>query len=123
MERKNKIYIIITGVVAITLIWLSQSNRSQIPELKSTLGENAANNTAGEKPINTLEGTLWLSDDETKGNLMLVNTYATIYIKSSRDFSGLTGKQVIVSVDGTLDNFMLLNIEENLTKDGFIRTP
>jgi len=85
------------------------------------LGEELTNNVTA-KNVNILEGVLWSSNDETKGNLMLVNNDTTIYIKTSRDFSDLTGKYVIASVDGTLDNFTLLNIEENLTKDGFIKT-
>mgnify|MGYP001598800059 FL=1 len=91
-------------------------------ELESLLGD-VTKNTANEERVNTLEGTLWPSDDAIKGNLMLVNSATTIYIKSSRDFGSLVGKYVIASVDGTLDNFVLLNIEEHLTKDGFIRTP
>ncbi|HXK41179.1 MAG TPA: hypothetical protein VJ046_03745 [Candidatus Paceibacterota bacterium] len=122
MEKKNRIYIIITGVVAITLIWLSQSNRDQLPELRLPLGEELSDNIAAEN-VGALEGVLWSSDDEAKGNLMLVKNNATIYIRTSRDFSGLVGKYVIASIDGTLDNFTLLNIEENLTRDGFIRTP
>lgn len=124
MEKKNRIYIIIIGVVAITLIWLSNNNRNQISELESLFRQEAEQNNASiEEPLNALEGTLWLSDNETKGNLMLVNNVITIYIKTSRDFSNLIGKQVIASVDGTLNDFTLLNIEENLAKDGFIRTP
>ena len=120
MDRKNRIYIIITGVVAITLIWLSQSNRNRLPELQLPLDKESTQNTAAET-IDALDGVLWASDDETKGNLMLVTNYANIYINTSRDFSGLIGKSVVASVDGTLDNFTLLNIEENLTKDGFIK--
>lgn len=124
MEKKNRIYIIITGVVAITLIWLSQSNRNKIPKLESFLGrETEQNNTTDKKSINALEGTLWPSDNKTKGNLMLVGKNATVYIRTSRDFSDLVGKYIIASINGTLENFTLLNIEENLTRDGFIRTP
>jgi len=121
MNKKSRIYIILTGVVAITLVWLSQSNRGQIPELESLLEENAGNNAAEEEPIGTLEGTLWSSDDEARGNLMLINNAATVYIRTSRDFSGLVGKYVIVSIDGTLENFILLNIEEHLTRNGYIK--
>ena len=120
MEKKNRIYIILTGVVAITLIWLSQSNKNQLSELQLPIGEELSDNIADEN-VDTLEGVLWSSDDETKGNLMLVNNNSTIYIRTSRDFSDLTGKYVIASVDGTLDNFTLLNIEDNLAKDGFIK--
>ncbi|MBI4158481.1 MAG: hypothetical protein HY505_02595 [Candidatus Yanofskybacteria bacterium] len=109
-----------TGIVAITLIWLSQSNKNQLSELQLPLSEEPTNNIAVEN-VDTLEGVLWSSDDETKGNLMLVNNNATIYIRTSRDFNNLVGKYVIASVDGTSDNFTLLNIEENLAKDGYIK--
>ena len=121
MTKKNRIYIILTGAVAITLIWLSQGNGNQAPKLKSLLEENTENNTASKKPVNTLEGILWSSDDEARGNLMLVNSDTTIYIRTSRDFSDLAGKNVIVSIDGTPDDFTLLNIEKNLAKDGYIQ--
>jgi len=119
MEKKNRIYIIITGLVAITLIWLSQSNKNKLSDLQLPLDEELTSNIADEN-VNTLEGVLWSSDDETKGNLMLVNNNTTIYIRTSRDFSGLTGKYVIASIDGTRDNFTLLNIEESFAKDGYI---
>ena len=119
MEKKNRIYIIITGLVAITLIWLSQSNKNKLSDLQLPLDEELTSNIADEN-VNTLEGVLWSSDDETKGNLMLVNNNTTIYIRTSRDFSGLTGKYVIASVDGTLDNFTLINIEESFAKNGYI---
>lgn len=121
MERKNRIYIILTGVVAITLIWLSQSGRNNISELQLPPEKKAVNNTSSEQ-ISSLEGILWSSDDEKRGNLLLVSQYAAIYLKTSRDFSALVGKPVIVSVEGTLENFTLLNIEEHLTRDGFIHT-
>lgn len=122
MDKKNRIYIILTGVVAITLIWLSQSNKNRAPEIQLPLGEELTDNNIAVEKVGTLEGVLWLSDNEVRGNLMLVNQYAIIYLKTSRDFSDLVGKYVIASVDGTLDNFALLNIEENLTRDGFIKT-
>ncbi|OGN02561.1 MAG: hypothetical protein A2651_00045 [Candidatus Yanofskybacteria bacterium RIFCSPHIGHO2_01_FULL_42_12] len=121
MNKKNRIYIIITGVVAITLIWLSQSNKNLRPELESLSGANSINNTV-DKPVDTVEGTLWRSDDDAKGNLMLVTSDAIIYIRTSRDFNELVSKNVVVSIDGTSDNFTLLNIEKNLAKDGFIQT-
>ena len=120
MNKKKRIYIILTGGVAITLIWLSQSNKNSNFDLNLPSNENISKNTSGEK-VSALEGVLWPSDDELNGNLMLVNDNTTVYIKSSRDFSDLIGKSVIVSIDGTLDNFTLLNMEENLAKGGFIK--
>jgi len=125
MNKNNRIYIIITGLVAITLIWLSRP-ASDIDGMLNgrdqSLRLNEKQLQDGDVRNRDVEGVLWPSDDETKGNLMLVNNNATIYIRTSRDFNDLTGKYVIASVDGTLDNFTLLNIEENLAKDGFIKT-
>lgn len=120
MSKKNKIYIIITGVMAVTSIWLSQGNRDQNQEVRLPLKEELTNESVSQ-PVNTLEGALWTSDNTAKGNLMLTNNYATIYIKTAREFNNLVGKNVIVTVDGTIDKFTLLNIEENLAKDGFIK--
>ena len=92
-----------------------------MPELESLLEESAGNSAANEKPVGTLEGTLWLSDNEARGNLMLINSTATVYVRTSRDFSSLVGKYVIVSIDGILENFVLLNIEEHLTRNGYIK--
>ncbi|OGN10922.1 MAG: hypothetical protein A3J46_04165 [Candidatus Yanofskybacteria bacterium RIFCSPHIGHO2_02_FULL_41_11] len=122
INNKNVAYIVLTGVVAITLIWLSRNDENQKPKFESLFEEGVLDNTVNEGSLNTLEGTLWSSDDEAKGNLMLaVNNGATIYIRTSRNFSDLIGKYVLVSIDGTLENFTLVNIEENLTKGGFIQ--
>ncbi|MBI2674553.1 MAG: hypothetical protein HYX22_02350 [Candidatus Yanofskybacteria bacterium] len=121
MNKKNRIYIIMTGVVAITLIWLSQNNKSKETDLELPLDEELSDNIAAEN-VGTLEGVLWSSGDEAKGNLMLISNNTTIYIRTSRDFNDLVGKHVIASVEGTLDNFTLIDIVENLTKDGFIKT-
>ncbi len=122
MSRKNRTYIIITGIVAITLIWLSQSNKNEKPKLESPLDEEISTNDTADNTVNTLDGALWASDDKTKGNLMLITKDTTVYINTSRDYSDLVGKSVVVSINGTSDNFTLLNIEENRTKDGFIQT-
>ena len=57
MEKKNRIYIIITGVMAITLIWISQSNKNQLSELQLPLGEELTNNITAEN-VDALEGVL-----------------------------------------------------------------
>src|SRR3989344_7033210 len=125
MTRKNIIYIVVTVLVVLILIWLSRGSDKQIPELESLFkneeNTKVENGTIIKKPDNMLEGILWSSDNIAKGNLMLVTGDATIYINTSRNFSELTGKNVVVTIDGAPDNFTLLNIEENLTKDGYIK--
>lgn len=117
--NKNRTYIIITGLVAATLVWLSQNNRNQELKSQTPLGEELLDENTN--TTNILEGALWTSGDKTKGNLVLINSEATIYIKTSRDFSNLVGKRVIVSVEGSSDAFTLIDIQENLTKDGYIK--
>ena len=120
MDRKNRIYIILTGVVAIVLVWLSQGNGNRVSELQLPLGEELTNNVSTEK-VGSLEGILWSSDDEEKGNLMLASNNTMIYVRTTRDFSNLIGKHVIASIDGVLENFTLLNIEESLAREGYIK--
>jgi len=125
MTRKNIIYIAVTVLVALTLIWLSRGSDKQIPELESLFkneeNKKVENGEIIKKLNNMLEGILWASDNAAKGNLMLVTGDTTIYINTSRNFNELKGKNVIVTIDGAPDNFTLLNIEENLTKDGYIK--
>ncbi len=59
---------------------------------------------------NTWEGTLKTSDNKAKGNLMLQTKDRVVYIKTSRDFSSLIGKEVTVTYNGTLDSFILGSI-------------
>jgi cytoskeletal protein RodZ len=61
---------------------------------------------------NTWIGTLHISDDASKGNLMLNldDSDTVVYIRTSRDFSALIGKDVNVTYEGTLENFKLVDI-------------
>jgi hypothetical protein len=63
-----------------------------------------------EKNQNVLSGTLKISDNLKRGNLMLISGDHAYYIYTSRDYSSLLDKQVKVSFKGTLDNFSLDNI-------------
>ena len=69
---------------------------------------NSQTNTQGSGQ--TLSGTLQASNNPARGNLMLMTDKQTIYISTSRDYSALIGKTVVVSYDGTLDNFRLGDI-------------
>lgn len=72
--------------------------------------------TATGTPANW-EGTLKLSDNLQKGNLMLVTADKKIYIHTSRDFSSLLEKQVVVTYEGTSDAFRLGDITEKLPQN------
>jgi hypothetical protein len=43
--------------------------------------------------------------------LLLKDSDKVIYLNTSRDFSSLTGKQVIVTIDGSQDDFRLVDIK------------
>ena len=73
-------------------------------------------------PISVLSGALLVSDNLDKGNLMLLFGNSIVYIKTSRDFSDLVDKNVVVSVEGTLDKFVLLEIKEDQTKTDLRKT-
>lgn len=69
-----------------------------------------------------LEGRLENSEDTQRGNLKLVSSLGQIYIRTSRDFSALIGFDVLMTIDGTLDKFILLGIEKRVEKDGYIQS-
>jgi len=78
----------------------SQNQQSPIPNAQESETATA----------NSWIGILKTSDNETKGNLMLVTGDRTIYLRTSRDYSALIGKQVSVNYKGTLDSFGLVDI-------------
>lgn len=69
---------------------------------------------------NYLEGILQSSDDQAKGNLKVVSNSSTVYLRTSRNFSELLGANVMVTIEGTLDNFKLLDIKKNIEQNGYI---
>lgn len=70
---------------------------------------------------NYLEGILYNSEDPNRGNLKLISKMGDVYLKTSRDFSNLVGFRVLVFINGTYDNFELLDIQSKITDEGFIR--
>jgi hypothetical protein len=56
------------------------------------------------------QGTLQTSDNSAKGNYMISVSGHTIYLRSSRDYSQLVGKQVNVSYSGDMTHFVLGDI-------------
>ncbi|MEK7617518.1 MAG: hypothetical protein AAB410_00030 [Patescibacteria group bacterium] len=68
--------------------------------------------TDSPKPSGMLEGVLKISDDLKRGNLMLVQADHIVYLFTSRDYSQLFEKEVKVEIDGSLENFRLVDIKE-----------
>jgi len=79
--------------------------------------ENNSDEVAGQK---YLEGVLFRSESPVRGNFKLVSGEGDIYIKTSRDFNGLVGYQVIVVINGTKDNFELLDIRSKIEDSGYL---
>lgn len=90
------------------------------PALRPETAENKDKNEPGGDKIDAKEavwvGTLKNSDNNKKGNLMLIASERVVYIRTSRDFSALVGKKVNVTYEGSLDSFVLGNITENLPR-------
>jgi FKBP-type peptidyl-prolyl cis-trans isomerase len=57
------------------------------------------------------EGKLQLSNNTQKGNLMIEVDGHLVYVRTGRDYSTLVGKDVKVTYQGTLENFVLEKIE------------
>ena len=60
-----------------------------------------------------LKGILLLSDDLSKGNLLLVRLAGDIYLNTSRDFSHFLNQEVLVRIEGTPEKFRLIDIERD----------
>jgi hypothetical protein len=57
-------------------------------------------------------GTLRVSDNPAKGNLMLESNRGKIYIATKRDYSGSVGKQVTLQASGDIKSFTFLGFKE-----------
>jgi hypothetical protein len=88
---------------------------STTPSGQTTTGSSTKTPTSGTtKPATgnlTFEGRLEASDDASKGNLKLVTSGNPLYLRSSRDYSSLYGKDVIVHASGTATGFRFESIE------------
>jgi hypothetical protein len=79
-------------------------------EKKTTPQTQEKSNPAG---TFSREGVLLTSDNPSRGNLMLKTQQSVFYLRTSRDFSSLIGKQATVTANGTVEQFSLMNITEN----------
>lgn len=76
----------------------------------SNLNENTSNIQSEGDVVVT--GTLELSDDLSRGNLMIRSHGGRIYIATRRDFSALLGRAVNLSVRGNIESFTFLGLSE-----------
>lgn len=104
------------------------------PKTRRNIGEQIANTpvqtdtkTAEPKANNTADtdenlsgtpgeikyqGTLNKSDNLSKGTLMITTASHALYMRTSRDYSGLIGKTVVITGTGDLNKFTLKDIVE-----------
>jgi len=102
-------------IVLVVVGWLAfkkpvekANNTTPLEQTQQQQAEPVKNTTISSP--NTWEGVLKASNNSQKGNLMLETKERTIYLKTSRDFSQLLGKDVVVGYEGTLDSFALGDI-------------
>jgi hypothetical protein len=120
MKKQNQQYLATAGVliVAVAAFWLfkgkkaSQDNTPSPQPMQQTASPAAAD-PAGATASGVWQGKLMVSDNAKTGNLMLVTTDRTIYIKTSRDYSSLLNKNVRVTYSGTWQSFALGDITLN----------
>ena len=82
---------------------------SPSPTVSPTMSPTTSPNPDGTM---TLSGELRASSDPARGNYLFVSGSNQIYIRTARDFSSLVGKQVEVTISGTLESFVLVDIKE-----------
>lgn len=101
---------------------IEDNNMTEEEELASGgIGEVMKKDETGLSGGNYLEGVLHNSEDSNRGNLKLISKLGDIYLRTSRDFSSLVGFQVLVLINGTHENFELLDIQAKIADEGFIR--
>ena len=111
---KNREYVIAAIVLILLgiIIWKTQKST---PLTKQQANEPLKSTSTQDKiapaESNNLEGQLKISDDAKRGNLMLIMEDRTIYIFTARDYSQLLDKKVKLQIDGSLENFRLIDIK------------
>lgn len=128
---KTKFYLLILLVGMALTGWslLYRDKNLDFDIFKNEMKEKEASSTDKENSADIisimaesyLEGRLENSDDVNRGNLKLISSIGNIYIRTARDFSNLLGFDVLVRIEGPLDNFKLIDIERRLEKNGYIQ--
>lgn len=117
----NKKILVIIAVVVILIVvgfMIVQSKKKQTEGPAKKIDQNNQQQSQEQVSGNFLEGTLKISNDQSRGNLMLelMNSDRIIYLRTSRDFSGLLNQLVAVQIEGTIDYFSLIDIQPQVPK-------
>jgi hypothetical protein len=114
----KKVFLVIVAAAVILIGWFvmgkktPQSNSNTNTSQNSSNSNSSNNAQAAEESGNLLNGRLLLSNNKSRGNLMLeTRANSVFYISTSRDFSTLVGKWVKVTFEGDINQFKLVNIE------------
>ncbi len=105
---KKHAYQIVGIVIVLVGLWLIKKDRPNQPSTTS-----APTNPQVEtiKPTTQeLTGVLKISNHSQRGNLMLETAEQTIYLFTTRDYSKLLNTPVVLKINGTLENFSLIDI-------------
>lgn len=106
--------IVILAVLAV-FQWKNLSNQGTPPPTPSgNAAEEPGNKfsaASGQEGAGELAGVLNKSDNLQKGNLMLETPGRNIYLHTSRDYTALLGREVTVSIEGTVQSFNLIEIK------------
>lgn len=121
MKSKNIILILILAVVGFAAWAMFNSGNTEeagksdtnSPENTQAVPSEGDSEVMVEEVPNGFEGELKASSDKRRGNLMLLlkDSDRIIYLNTSRDYSSLIGKQVKVDIEGSLDDFRLVDIK------------
>ncbi len=126
MDKNQKIAVAVIVAIALIAAWQlgkkpvtnQNQNENQEQETQNINSDSSSNptptptetqNTSMEG--NAWEGVLMESDNTNKGNYRLQTKDHVLYLRTSRDFSSMLGKEVKVTYEGTLENFVLGDID------------
>ena len=115
-QQKQSYLLLAVAVIVVLVVWLFRTKHSgpETPTTQNNSTKTSSTVSAAQNSPGVWFGTLKFSDSANRGNFMLVTKDKTIYIKTSRDFASLVGKQVYVTYQGDLSSFVLGDISENL---------
>jgi hypothetical protein len=117
----KKTSVIILVLIIALIAWLAMhrkqkevktSTNTETTSTNQNQSTNASTNTQQtSESDDAIVGILKVSDNKSRGNLMIMTDATTVYLTTSRDFSLLIGKQVVATIDGDLNNFTLVDIK------------
>jgi hypothetical protein len=106
---KKHIFLLVGILVIVIAGWLIKNQNSKSP-VNSNLTPTNESLKPSTPTSQNISGLLKLSDNTQRGNLMLETAKEKIYLFTGRDYSKLLNTQVVLKINGTLENFSLIDI-------------